>query len=530
MLPQEFVDVLSPNGFEELAVMNTSPRQMNMAIQYLRDLGNCRVTMRDARQEREVLVLRKIYPEFTRQFNVGDIVLCTIRYYLDHYFMIDFFPNLEAMPHKMTDFPDDEDPGIPGVQKHDSIQASEYESLILDPTSGQNQQKIELINIKVGMKGLQLVGRVSFKTEKRDTVFGNNVVAVANFVMFDQSTEIKVAMFGNTCEQLYRLIEVGKVLRISNPDIQNSSFQFGTRVELRLSPKSAVTVLSPAEAERIAEFPPVLKSLEEIISMTGSRYISFFAKVDFAPTAGEDDAAKKMYLLVSDQNKRRRKIFYVPASQIIGNKIVKDQVYLFERILLKNVDVDPFIQFCPIFSAIRIEGIGHHPVYLEFGQSRQITAKVKDLIEPADAANGSQNVEYCVVAKISEFGNLYYEKCPNQSCFKKASKTSMGYECVTCGQLPPNSVLQLNYLGKFTIRDETQQLEVKYNDKQVFTQIFKISGEQHNDWKKNDVSRFKQLFNDVTNKPFRFTLIKTKPSISNDQTFLVIKVEDAGQL
>jgi hypothetical protein len=256
MLPQEFVDVLSPNGFEELAVMNTSPRQMNMAIQYLRDLGNCRVTMRDARQEREVLVLRKIYPEFTRQFNVGDIVLCTIRYYLDHYFMIDFFPNLEAMPHKMTDFPDDEDPGIPGVQKHDSIQASEYESLILDPTSGQNQQKIELINIKVGMKGLQLVGRVSFKTEKRDTVFGNNVVAVANFVMFDQSTEIKVAMFGNTCEQLYRLIEVGKVLRISNPDIQNSSFQFGTRVELRLSPKSAVTVLSPAEAERIAEFPP----------------------------------------------------------------------------------------------------------------------------------------------------------------------------------------------------------------------------------------------------------------------------------
>ncbi len=527
MISEEQANVLTLNGFVELAEATDIRRQMNMTLLYVRDEGSLAVTMRDSHDERKVLVIRSLYRDFTNQFHIGDIVVCTIRYYLENYFMIDFLQTLNTLPHKIPNKSFEDEPRAIGMLKPDSL--TQTNTLISKPTFSleDQHQRVSLIDIKIGMRNLEVVGRVRFKTVKRDFVMGNNVSVVANFIMFDESTEMKVAMFGQTCETYYNLIEEGKIVSIRNPVAQTSKFIFANSCELVMGNKSTASIIPDHRAERIPHLPPVLKSLEDIVSMSNSRYITFYAKVEFAPTIEEKDTDKKLYLVVSDQNRHRRKILYIPTTHIIEKQIVKDKVYLFERFLLNTTSSDLFIQFCPIFSTITTEHIHNHPLYFEFGQRRQIPqGSVIDLINSAAGMDSHAKDEYSVTAKIEEFGNLYYDKCTNKSCFKKAKKTNEGYECDSCGQLPQYPEPQLNYFGKFTIKDNTGKLEVNYSDKQVFLEIFKVNGEQHMECKKNDVLKFKQLWNEVRSKLFIFTLISKHPQAPNDPRFMIVKAEE----
>lgn len=532
MLNQDFVDALTQNGFRDLALMRSPVKQMDMAIQYLELLGDYRTSMRDADEVKEVLIIRGLFRNFIQQFQIGDIVLCTIRYYQNHYFIIDFFENQE--PAGTKHHLHDDEPGFHMVQLDLDNHLSK---LKVSPQKSPPTPIVEhtvlkkLSEITVGAKNLQLVGRINLKSDKKQVIFGNNVSSVANFTMFDDSGEIKVVMFDTICDKYYDLIKAGQVFRISNPDIRPLGIHFSIPYELKLGTKSSITCVSPLEAERIVALPPVLPCLEEIFAIPSTRYISFFAKVDYAPPVGEKETHKKLFLLISDQNNRRRKIFYLPSAVIVDQKIVAGQVYLFERFLLKKSESDPFIQFCPILSSITTAGIQHHPIYLEFGHRLQVPqAKVRDLIDVA-AANIPADTEFTVTAKIEKFGfTLYYEKCTKKDCFKKATKTGSGYECAACGLLPENPAPQLNYFGDFTITDETGSQEVRYRDQEVFIQIFKINGYQHMDLKKNNQNEFKELWNRVTNQKFKFTLItqKTAKMPTKDQSFLVVKAEDAN--
>lgn len=121
----------------------------------------------------------------------------------------------------------------------------------------QSPLKLKIKNIVEGMRNATVVGRVRQVFEKRSFTKGERSGTVANFILSDETSSVRVVLWGEKADIIEKLAE-GMPVKISNALVRNNN----GRKELHLNEKAEIT-LNPL-GEDIPDLGAVRKSIKEL--------------------------------------------------------------------------------------------------------------------------------------------------------------------------------------------------------------------------------------------------------------------------
>ncbi len=116
--------------------------------------------------------------------------------------------------------------------------------------------KLKISNLAVGLRNIELVGRVNQVFGKRDFVKENRSGTVANFVLTDETASVRVVIWGSKAETVDKLSE-GMVVKLINAYVKDNN----GRKEAHLNDKSEI-VINPSGEILAEEF--ARKSIKEL--------------------------------------------------------------------------------------------------------------------------------------------------------------------------------------------------------------------------------------------------------------------------
>ncbi len=499
---------LSRDAFHNLKFAPQHLQQAVAILQLLQNLQEGQVVLSDGESKVKAVVVQAKRPTLATQVKVGSLLSCTLKYYKDHFYLLDFdvlaAGQLETIGNPVCfDLTATRDRSrSPRVaSRPDSRVSAGFASAPLPMNLSSIEAKIA--DISAPGSAVYFVARISYKSQVYEFATGKCFTVV----LFDETGQIELVIFNERCDKLFPQLEEDRVYHVINPTVRAcvpDKTITGNAVGLVFSNRSSIKLANEYDQERFTSVPPVVASLAELQAASRSKYVSFIAKVE---SIGEPQAKPSRFsststlttVVVSDQLGHTSNI-HLWDSPKIEDGFGLGKICLFQSLKKSHWNGSVCISTC-LLSKIRTGLPAHLPQVemikqLEEKRKADPTLTLQDLNgdfrrdrESLDQIQKDSQVLFTMPAKklffnteaiVVDFGHFqYYDSCVNQNCLKKViPDLENGYTCPRCGILPQDCEPTPRYMGRVKVQDKSGCLWATYCTEALGRTIFGLPAQQ----------------------------------------------------
>lgn len=496
---------LSRDAFYNLKFAPQHLQQATATLQVLQTLEEGQVVLSDGESKAKVVAVQAKRPVLSTQVKAGHILSCALKYFKEHFFLLDF-DILSTAHTEVIGEPSCFDPRItpdrvrsPRVgiaarrPDHPAAQSSHADPLPMNISSIQTK----IADLKAAPSAVYFVARISYKSQIYDYSTGKCFTAV----LFDETGQIELVFFNEHCTRFFPLLEEDKVYHVINPTVKPCSIEktiTGNSLGLTFSNRSTIKQANEYDQEHFTRLPPAIGCLADLQAATRSKYVSFIARVE---KIGEPQVKPGRFsavctmtaVTVSDQEGNTTNINLWDAPKIEAG-FAPDKICLFQSLKKTLWNGTVCVSTCSLSRIVT--SLPEHLPQVE--KIRELEEKRKT--DPAFTLhdlNGVKRQDHYSIEQIQtdsqllfavpgkklffnteaivvDFGQFqYYDSCVNENCLKKViPDLEHGFTCPRCGALPEGTTPAPRYMGRVKIQDKTGSVWATYCTETLGRMIF----------------------------------------------------------